>query len=429
MTLSNSDWAKPESADAHRAAIDELLRLKVLAKVDSNGQMAYLLNLHFSRNLILGFSKPLIPWSDKSYNTNLEEQSSITVDFLKARSDEAWESLLYYLVGAAGKGKVADTVKNFFSRTGLMTQMTSSPASLSISAKGYEYLLRDQKEQVWMFIEEALKLVREEAQKLEILALLFMLSYCSFGASYEMQAVTGIQRQLLYELSHLGLLYISSSSATLNTSSSTQKLFYPSQLLIHLLHQKNQNEISIDNITSRLLDESHISILVETNFQVMAYVTSELYLAILQIFIEVSTRFPNAVLGFITRAKSKEAYSRGITSSQILHFLTVHAHPLVRKKEEGKQSDGNGNFVPANVRAQLLLWEREKDRMMSTDSVLFDFSKGGFQSGATCREVLSIAHQLELKILWSDVKTGKLIVDKKSVAALETACAKKGFVI
>ena len=212
-----------------------------------------------------------------------------------------------------------------------------------------------------------------------------------------MEAASPIQRQMLFELSHLGIVHLPSSHSN---------VFYPSKLATSLLNHHSAGDVSPSR---KLSSEQNISVITETNFQVLAYVVSELYLAVLRIFVEVSIKLPNAILGRITRAKSKEAFSRGITSAQILHFLTAHAHPQVK---------GRAEIVPANVRAQLLLWEKERERVSMKAAVLLDFSSRGYAGAAQFSTVLSQAKSLGV-CLWMDEKALKLVVTAEGFTKLE----------
>ena len=113
----------------------------------------------------------------------------------------------------------------------------------------------------------------------------------------------------------------------------------------------NSRELSLD-----------LRIIVETNFQVCAYVNSELHLDMLKLFVDVSIRMPNMAFGSITRAKAKKAFSMGITAAQVAEFLTAHAHQSTRE---------NSQIIPSNVTEQLILWEAEMVRIDTDDVTVF----------------------------------------------------------
>ena len=104
-------------------------------------------------------------------------------------------------------------------------------------------------------------------------------------------------------------------------------------------------------------DSSHLAIIVQTNFQLCAYTTSELHVSMLGLFCDVQTirRLPNVVFMSITRDSIKAAFALGIQAQQILRFLEKHAHPKLRQ--------GTTSPLPPNVIDQVFLWDRERHRL------------------------------------------------------------------
>ena len=67
-----------------------------------------------------------------------------------------------------------------------------------------------------------------------------------------------------------------------------------------------------------------------------------------------------------SRDSIKAALRLGVTASQILRFLHVHAHPMLRNS-----NSGDVPLVPANVRDQILLWDRERRRVVMDEVRIF----------------------------------------------------------
>ena len=107
-------------------------------------------------------------------------------------------------------------------------------------------------------------------------------------------------------------------------------------------------------------------ILVETNYRIYAYTSSTLQIAVLELFAKLYMRFPNMVSARITRDSIQGAIKRGITSDQIISYLTTHAHPQMRKQMP---------ILPPTVVDQIRLWQIENERMKTTTGFLFqDFA-------------------------------------------------------
>ncbi|CRK10151.1 hypothetical protein BN1723_020980, partial [Verticillium longisporum] len=67
-------------------------------------------------------------------------------------------------------------------------------------------------------------------------------------------------------------------------------------------------------------------IIVETNYRVYAYTTSQLQIAVLSLFCHLSVKFPGMVSGRLTRQSVRQAIDFGITADQIISYLAAHAH-------------------------------------------------------------------------------------------------------
>lgn len=95
-------------------------------------------------------------------------------------------------------------------------------------------------------------------------------------------------------------------------------------------------------------------LILETNYRTYAYTSNPLQIAVLNLFTTLRYRFPNLVVGAITRESIKAALANGITASQIVAYLSTHAHPQMRKQDP---------LLPPTVVDQIKLWELEKNRI------------------------------------------------------------------
>ncbi len=67
-------------------------------------------------------------------------------------------------------------------------------------------------------------------------------------------------------------------------------------------------------------------IVVETNYRVYAYTSSDLQVSLIGLFAEPLYRFPNLAVSIITRDSLRQAFKGGITAQQVVRFLRMHAH-------------------------------------------------------------------------------------------------------
>jgi len=310
-----------------------------------------------------------------------------TREELHAHTQSSWDSVLHFLVGsdetdrkgAGGENCAVEeppsSIILFLLRIGLMQEdpdykeKDRSKAPLVITSKGYEFMLRDSNAQVWMFVLQYLNSLEhhemKEAIRIEALSFLICLGSCRVGDGYH-AAVLGKSKsakQVMRDFGRFGLLVVCRVAGKLS--------FYPTKVAVNLVasNEKNrQSDVLRKSVTAtRSLEEaldapvpsrSHLAIVVQTNFQVAAYTRSKLHISTLGLFCDVTTyrRLPNVIFFRITRDSIRSAFRLGVTADQILRFLLVHAHPMLRS--------GGHQLVPNNVRDQILLWDRERWRVV-----------------------------------------------------------------
>lgn len=127
-----------------------------------------------------------------------------------------------------------------------------------------------------------------------------------------------------------------------------------------------------------------------------------LQIAVLNLFVSLKSRFPNLVIGAITRESVKKALANGITADQVctalmsstlLHPVDEHCldhnlsydtrtPPNAQKRESrlchwsrGTSDDstarsGQKPLLPVTVQDQVRLWELEKNRVKSEEGYL-----------------------------------------------------------
>lgn len=209
----------------------------------------------------------------------------------------------------------------------------------------------------------------------EALFFLICLSSSRVGEAYPAAALSKDCRVMLNPFSMFGLLKIQEFG-----KSSKSSVFYPTHVALSLV-KETSHAASMWALSDKAMEEalahpqpndsSHLAIIVQSNFTIFAYTTSTLHINMLGLFCEVSTirRLPNVIFMKITRDSVKSALSLGIEANQILRFLERHAHPQVR--------NADGGPVPSNIRDQIILWNRERNRLQWTESYLYECVKEG----------------------------------------------------
>ncbi|KAL9629632.1 MAG: hypothetical protein Q9164_006794, partial [Protoblastenia rupestris] len=202
--------------------------------------------------------------------------------------------------------------------------------------------------------------------EVEVLSFLFMLGSLELGLPYSKANLTDTQLQMLQDLGDYGIIY--------QPSALTANVFYPTRLATSLT--SDINGLRSSSLASAS-DHNRGYIVIETNYRIYAYTSSNLQIAILSLFARLITQYPNMVAGKITRESIRRAVSMGITSDQIISYLTTHAHPQMHNK--------NSTILPPTVVDQIRLWQLEGDRMKATVGFLFkDFNSQAEYDGP-CR--------------------------------------------
>ncbi|KAJ1506695.1 RNA polymerase II transcription factor B 52 kDa subunit [Coelomomyces lativittatus] len=220
-------------------------------------------------------------------------------------------------------------------------------------------------------------------EEVDVLNFLFLLCSLELGAGYSSEELTLTQSSVLADMIAFGIVYRRKKKA---------KRFYPTRLATTLTSGK----APLLHMTD---PEALGAILVETNFRVYAYTHSDLQIAILALFVHITTRFPNFVIGVMTQTMVQQAYRKGISSQQLIQYLKEHAHSQMRHQK---------HVLPPTVIDQLLLWELELQRLhFSPAKLIVEFPKqeefDNLKLFATNIDAL----------IWADEKSWKLVVKEE----------------
>ena len=217
------------------------------------------------------------------------------------------------------------------------------------------------------------------------------------------------------DLAKFGLLYVRKLGKTV--------IFYPTRVAMQLVGEEGTGggtgggggmwSLSSKALESALSnpnpkDSSHLAIIVQTNFQLCAYTTSELHVSMLGLFCDVQTirRLPNVVFMAITRDSIKSAFALGIQAQQILRFLEKHAHPKLRQ--------GTASPLPGNVVDQIYLWDRERHRVVWNEVFMHQCMLAGEFAAAFNYALETKSH------VWSSENRNQLFIKYENAEKFQT---------
>ncbi|KAL4062894.1 transcription factor Tfb2-domain-containing protein [Scleroderma citrinum] len=300
-------------------------------------------------------------------------------------------TILHYMV-SSGQGqlpaKPSQGVLYLLQRSGLMQSINGS--ALQITSDGFQFLLHSPHDQLWSLLLQYLHMAEERQMDLvEVLSFFFMLSTMELGREYSTDSLSETQKAMLEDLRDYGLVWQRKASS---------KRFSPTRLATTLTSlspplptSTGSSGPSVPSGTAVTLTSSagpQGFIILETNYRIYAYTDNPLQTAVLNLFVTMKYRFPNLVVGMLTRESVRKALSNGITADQIISYLTAHAHPQMRK---------NNPLLPVTVQDQIRLWELERNRLKSAQGFLYR----DFASQADYEYVLAYAKQLGV-VLWEN---------------------------
>jgi len=338
-----SAWVTSGSKGKHDSAITSLTELKIWNEttLPGNSTPAFNVSYNFRQNL----RKAVVCGGDSWASTAHlgPDKHGKDIDALDKYAVERWNVLLHHLVGSSANSPVSQDIKDLVNFSGLMRVEDGNSV---ITTKGFQFLLLDQTSQVWYFVLEYLRWVRERGMNLvPILRFLFEISFSKVGKDLPTDDRDEHVLTCLQHFREIGLVMQRKRKS---------RRFYPTHLAVNLTSGAS---------SSALAATEKGFLIAETNYRVYAYTDSDLQYAILSLFCEMLYRFPNVCVMQITRESIQTAVVNGITADQILHYITANAHPDMQK---------NNPILTSAFCDQLRLWAMERDRLKYREGVLYN---------------------------------------------------------
>lgn len=359
-------WVKPdgESTQARDKAVSILARLRIMSEQPGkDGKPAYVLAPAFAKALRLALTGG---GNHRSFGvpSTEPEKAHVTVEFLDTFARRQWEAILYYVVGSANTSLSGEVDVSAGTKQLLQKGMfvATRAKHTYITKQGFEFLLQEINAQVWTLLIVYLEVSAElQMDSVDVLSFLFTLGSLELGVSYSTSNLTPTQLQMLEDLTDFGLVYRPSPSST---------HYYPTRLATTLTSDSpalpnNSMPAATGGETAGTnpatgSDEKGF-IIVETNYRLYAYTSSPLLISIISLFADLKTRYPNLITAKLGKRSIQQAITAGITSEQIISYLTTHAHPVLRHATP---------ILPPTVVDQIRLWQLEGERMTTHSGFL-----------------------------------------------------------
>ncbi|EGG12949.1 uncharacterized protein MELLADRAFT_46475 [Melampsora larici-populina 98AG31] len=369
--------------------------IKFESNQSSQSTLAKLIHLHLihSSNLTLhptfkqNFQLALTGGGDhKSFGLPCKTSSKVDLLTLDQYAKQNWETILHFMVGSNWSNRPSSKIITLLTFSGLISSQNSK-----ITSVGFQFLLDDINTQLWELLLQYLKMAEaNDLDIVDVLSCLFMLGSLELGKEYSMKNFSDTQVQVLNDLVDYGLVYLTQS-----------KTFYPTRLVTTLTSTAPP---IVSNPSDQSSSDPNEFLILETNYRIYAYTSNPLQIAILNLFISFKSRFPNLVIGSITRESIKMAFKNGIRADQIISYLEFHSHSQMKLLKP---------ILPNTVVDQIRLWELEKNRVRDQEGYLYE----DFKSVSDYEIVINYSKQIDI-ILWENPELKKFFVSLDGHTAL-----------
>eukprot|EP00958_Prasinococcus_capsulatus_P012797 scaffold1293_cov375-Prasinococcus_capsulatus_cf.AAC.15 len=237
-----------------------------------------------------------------------------------------------------------------------------------VTEKGFQFLLMDEGRQLWSVVREYVATAESRDRDLaSILGFLLQLGFQRPERAYRFDSLPPLRQQVVEELAELGIIYLhthSEGQAALPTKRSAHATwYYPTRLSRTLSGAVSGEQANLANSMDSDGEALNGYVLVETNYRLYAYTASTVQIAIMELFTRPQYRLPNLFVGVLTRESVAAALDCGIDGEQIISFLQQHAHPDIANRIP---------IVPETVADQIRLWAAERNRVVSSNVVLYE---------------------------------------------------------
>ncbi|KAG0172997.1 RNA polymerase II transcription factor B 52 kDa subunit [Apophysomyces sp. BC1034] len=388
-----NSWVNQDGQRKLVEALHKLSRLRILEHRDNTLLMNETFREEFKNALTGGGTQQSF-----GLPCSTPDRHPVDINFLDQYATQQWESILHFMVGTSLTKRPSRGVLDLLERSQLMQKSPHGESQLQITNKGFQFLLQDVNTQVWAFLLQYLDMSEVlQMDLVESLNFLFQLGSLELGENYSVETLTQTQKQMLEDLRDYGIVY---------QRKKTSRRYYPTRLAttltsgnVALASAAPRHGAPTDAPQPNVPEEEEGDqgfVVLETNYRVYAYTESPLQIAVLNLFVQLQSRFRNMVAGVITRDSVRNALLKGITADQIISYMQTHAHPQMRKKSP---------ILPLTVVDQIRLWEMERNRLKTTPAYLYH----EFNLQADFDAALQHAKDIGV-LLWSNAKRRTMVI-------------------
>lgn len=305
--------------------INNLLALNLIAKTGNN----VTLDLAFRKSLLSAFAGFNLNQRFKKQDLNESFEIKKAKETINQVSDAKFRSILELVV--------SNYKTDLFGIKDVLFFCELVDKAGEITNKGFEFLLKNKKEQLWFLSVNAISFY----SKSSIEELSYLLDLMEIVMKKEKGVFYVKDWKPFYSfLDSIGVILLISKRKIQEDGVIT-----------------DLNEILVDN--SDLFDQGKESnnrkfISLETNFKIYAYTAKSYEKSVLSLFSKTSCTFPNLIKAIFDEESIIAAFNKGITTKQIIKYLQEYCED-----------------VPKNIINQIHIWEQKQHRIRVRNGYLY----------------------------------------------------------
>lgn len=296
--------------------INNLLSLSLINKSGNN----VFLDPNFRKSLLLAFTG-----CDLSKQFQKQQSDQTLEDSIKNISETKFRTILESIVSNIN-------IDHLFGVKEILYFSKLVDREGQITNKGFEFLLKNKKEQLWFLAVNSISYFSKDS----IQESSFLLDLMELVMKNNLELCCSKKWESFYSfLDSLGIIVLINRKVSKN-SDLTQFLVNTSDLF-------DQNNLA---------NKKFISL--ETNFKIYAYTSRSYEKSVLSLFSKTCCTLPNLIKAVFDEESIINAFSKGITSKQIVKYLQDYCEN-----------------VPKNIINQITIWEQKQHRIRIRNGYLY----------------------------------------------------------
>lgn len=309
-------------------SVGKLITLKLINKTNDMVGLSEI----YRKSLLTGFCL-------RSYDRTFKMIENFNVD-TKIQEELSRSKFRYLLHSIVDKSKDRlNKQTEILKFCGLIDQ------SNNITNRGFEFLLKSRKNQLWFIVLNSIKYYSSSEKEEQEMILDIM--EIAIKRNIKVYFTTKWSDWYSF-LDSIGILNI----ITTSDYSEDQKLKKQKTISGNFVFLFNLDLFDFDH---HKVDSKGKYLILETNFKIYAYNTTNYEKSLLELFSKTIFDLPNLTKAYFDEESVCKAFSKGITAKQIISYL----------------NDFSEN-IPVNVSNQIMIWEANQNRIKQYDAILYN---------------------------------------------------------